>query len=178
MPAALTVLLQDGVSGLQVFHDGYWHDITPVPGAFTINIGDMTQVWSNDAYRAPVHRVLAMNWSERISIPYFYNPSYDTVVAPLSGRAALCAHSVGRIPPQTRRRRLRRLWRRGADLGLSPRPKLGLADLGAPLLQAARRSTSSKPLAMPASRCSGPTAMPSAWTNSGVMPMKPKTPFK
>ena len=81
----LTVLLQDGVSGLQVFHDGYWHDITPVPGAFTINIGDMTQVWSNDAYRAPVHRVLAMNRSERISIPYFYNPSYDTVVAPLSG---------------------------------------------------------------------------------------------
>jgi isopenicillin N synthase-like dioxygenase len=81
----LTVLLQDGVSGLQVFHDAYWHDITPVPGAFTINIGDMTQVWSNDAYRAPVHRVLAMNRSERISIPYFYNPSYDTVVAPLAG---------------------------------------------------------------------------------------------
>ena len=72
-------------AGLQVFHDGYWHDITPVPGAFTINIGDMTQVWSNDAYRAPVHRVLAMNRSERISIPYFYNPSYDTVVAPLAG---------------------------------------------------------------------------------------------
>jgi len=83
----LTVLLQDGVSGLQVFHDGYWHDITPVPGAFTINIGDMTQVWSNDAYRAPVHRVLAMNRSERISIPYFYNPSYDTLVAPLSGES-------------------------------------------------------------------------------------------
>jgi len=81
----LTVLLQDGVSGLQVFHDGYWHDITPVPGAFTINIGDMTQVWSNDAYRAPVHRVLAMNRSERISIPYFYNPAYRADIAPLVG---------------------------------------------------------------------------------------------
>ena len=82
---ALTVLLQDGIGGLQVFHAGQWHNVTAVPGAFTINIGDMTQVWSNDLYRAPVHRVLAMDRCERISIPYFYNPSYETVVAPLLG---------------------------------------------------------------------------------------------
>ncbi len=82
---ALTVLLQDGVGGLQVFRDGYWHDVHAVEGAFTINIGDMTQVWSNDAYPAPVHRVLAMDQSERISIPYFYNPSYDADIAPLRG---------------------------------------------------------------------------------------------
>ena len=82
---ALTILLQDAVSGLQVYHDGFWHDVNPLPGAFTINIGDMAQVWSNDAYRAPVHRVRAMDRSERISIPYFYNPSYDTIVAPLVG---------------------------------------------------------------------------------------------
>lgn len=81
---ALTVLLQDGIGGLQVFHEGFWHDVTAVTGAFTINIGDMTQVWSNDLYRAPVHRVLAMDRRERISIPYFYNPSYDTIVAPLT----------------------------------------------------------------------------------------------
>ena len=81
----LTVLLQDGIGGLQVFHEEHWHNVPPVPGAFTINIGDMTQVWSNDAYRAPVHRVLAMDRLERISIPYFYNPSYGTVVAPLVG---------------------------------------------------------------------------------------------
>jgi len=82
---ALTVLLQDGVSGLQVYRDGYWHNVQPVPGAFTINIGDMTQVWSNDLYRAPVHRVLAMDRSERVSVPYFYNPAYEALVAPLAG---------------------------------------------------------------------------------------------
>ena len=82
---ALTILLQDGVSGLQVYHGGYWHEVAAVRGAFTVNIGDMIQVWSNDAYRAPVHRVRAMDRSERISIPYFYNPSYDTIVAPLVG---------------------------------------------------------------------------------------------
>jgi isopenicillin N synthase-like dioxygenase len=81
----LTVLLQDGVSGLQVHHGGYWHDVEPLPDAFTINIGDMVQVWSNDRYRAPPHRVLAMDWHERISIPFFYNPSYEADIHPLVG---------------------------------------------------------------------------------------------
>ena len=82
---ALTVLLQDGVGGLQVHHDGHWHDVDPMPGAFTINIGDMVQVWSNDLYRAPPHRVLAMDRSERISIPFFYNPAYAAEIRPLIG---------------------------------------------------------------------------------------------
>jgi isopenicillin N synthase-like dioxygenase len=82
---ALTVLLQDGVSGLQVHHGGLWHDVEPMPDAFTINIGDMVQVWSNDLYRAPPHRVLAMDRQERISIPFFYNPSYEADIRPLSG---------------------------------------------------------------------------------------------
>jgi isopenicillin N synthase-like dioxygenase len=82
---ALTVLLQDGVSGLQVYRDGRWHDVEPLPGAFTINIGDMVQVWSNDLYRAPPHRVLAMTSAERISIPFFHNPAYSAEIRPLAG---------------------------------------------------------------------------------------------
>ena len=83
---ALTVLMQDNVSGLQVYHDGYWHDVDPLPGAFTINIGDMVQVWSNDRYRAPAHRVLAMDVAERTSIPFFYNPSYAADIRPLANQ--------------------------------------------------------------------------------------------
>jgi isopenicillin N synthase-like dioxygenase len=83
---ALTVLVQDGVSGLQVHHDGYWHDVEPRADAFTINIGDMVQVWSNDRYRAPPHRVLAMERAERISIPFFYNPAYSADIRPLVGK--------------------------------------------------------------------------------------------
>ena len=80
---ALTVLLQDGVSGLQVHHQGHWHDVTPLADAFTINIGDMVQVWSNDRYRAPPHRVLAMDSQERVSLPFFYNPSYAAEIKPI-----------------------------------------------------------------------------------------------
>ncbi|WP_310468604.1 2OG-Fe(II) oxygenase family protein [Sphingomonas sp.] len=81
---ALTVLLQDAVSGLQVFHDGQWHDADPLAGAFTINIGDMVQIWSNDRYRAPPHRVLAMDRDERISLPFFYNPAYTSDIRPFA----------------------------------------------------------------------------------------------
>jgi isopenicillin N synthase-like dioxygenase len=80
----LTVLLQDNVLGLQVYRDGLWHSVQPLAGAFVINIGDMVQVWSNDRYRAPVHRVLAMDRAERRSLPFFYNPAYSTMVAPLA----------------------------------------------------------------------------------------------
>lgn len=80
---ALTVLLQDDVGGLQVYRDGYWHDIPSAPGAFVINTGDMMQVWSNDIYQAAIHRVLAMVDRDRYSIPFFFNPAAKTNVSPL-----------------------------------------------------------------------------------------------
>lgn len=80
---ALTVLLQDDTGGLQVYHDGCWHDIAPVPGALVINTGDMMQVWSNDLYRAATHRVLAMHNRDRYSVPFFFNPAANSRVSPL-----------------------------------------------------------------------------------------------
>lgn len=80
---ALTVLLQDEVGGLQVYREGYWHDIPPVDGAMVINTGDMMQVWSNDVYRAAIHRVKAMEIRGRYSIPFFFNPAAGCRVKPL-----------------------------------------------------------------------------------------------
>ncbi len=80
---ALTILLQDDVGGLQVGHDDLWIDVATEPGAFVVNTGDMMQVWSNDRYRAALHRVRPMTGVERYSLPYFYNPSYDTTYSPV-----------------------------------------------------------------------------------------------
>ena len=80
---ALTILLQDDVGGLQVEASGEWVDVAPTDGALVINIGDMTQVWSNDRYRAALHRVRPMRTRARHSVPFFYNPSYATDCAPL-----------------------------------------------------------------------------------------------
>lgn len=82
---ALTVLLQDNQSGLQVLHDERWHLVQPRDGALVVNIGDIVQVWSNDRYCAPLHRVLANASAPRYSAPFFYNPSYATQYAPLPG---------------------------------------------------------------------------------------------
>ena len=80
---ALTVLLQDDVGGLQVETDHGWIDVTPLDGALVINVGDMMQIWSNDRYRAALHRVRPVIDRPRYSIPFFFNPAYHTGVAPL-----------------------------------------------------------------------------------------------
>ena len=80
---AITVLLQDGLAGLQVLRDDTWVDVTPVADTLTINIGDMLQVWSNEQYRAPLHRVRASNEIARHSAAYFCNPDYTAIVEPL-----------------------------------------------------------------------------------------------
>ena len=60
-----------------------WRCSRTAPGALIINIGDMVQVWSNDAYVAPLHRVQAMESHDRLSLAFFFNPAYSAVVAPL-----------------------------------------------------------------------------------------------
>jgi hypothetical protein len=62
-PSFFTVLLQDGVGGLQVLlRDGGWVDVPAVPGALVVNIGDYLQLISNDRFRSVDHRVLSRAW--------------------------------------------------------------------------------------------------------------------
>ena len=83
----LTVLQQDpSCHSLQVrdrADAGNWVTVAPVAGAFTINTGDMAQIWSNNRYFAPEHRVLTNPTKPRYSAPFFFNPAYTAAVAPL-----------------------------------------------------------------------------------------------
>lgn len=45
----------------------------------------MMEVFSNGKYKAPVHRVLSNNNSDRLSIPFFMSPSYSCIIRPLKG---------------------------------------------------------------------------------------------
>jgi isopenicillin N synthase-like dioxygenase len=81
---ALTVLMQDEQPGLEVLRDGRWHLVESRRDALVVNIGDIVQVWSNDQYKAALHRVVVANPTlERYSIPFFLNPSYETTYEPL-----------------------------------------------------------------------------------------------
>lgn len=83
----LTVLLQDNVGGLQVFHEQYWIDVTPVPGALVINIGDFLQLITNDKFISAEHRVIANGSSEpRTSVAIVFSTfmrAYSRVYGPI-----------------------------------------------------------------------------------------------
>ncbi|XP_061373417.1 jasmonate-induced oxygenase 2-like [Gastrolobium bilobum] len=82
---ALTILAQDEVGGLEVKRkaDQEWVRVKPTPDAYIINVGDIIQVWSNDAYESVEHRAMVNSEKERFSIPFFFNPAHDTEVKPL-----------------------------------------------------------------------------------------------
>lgn len=79
---AVTVLLQDEVSGLQVRHNNTWTTIANENDSLIINVGDLVQVWSNDRYKAPLHRVLANRHQDRFSAAFFMNPDFSTNCIP------------------------------------------------------------------------------------------------
>jgi len=82
-PGALTLLLQDAQRGLEVFHDGHWFVVEPQPDMLVVNIGDIAQVWSNDRYRAPLHRAFVNPTADRYSVAFFLCPNHATNYAPL-----------------------------------------------------------------------------------------------
>lgn len=78
----LTLLATDGSSGLEVrMPDNGWQPVSADPGTFIINFGEMLEFWTAGQVKATPHRVIG-GARERISVPLFFNPSYDTNVAP------------------------------------------------------------------------------------------------
>ncbi|KAI4317993.1 hypothetical protein L6164_025809 [Bauhinia variegata] len=72
----ITVLLQDHIGGLQVLHQNEWVDVSPVPGALVVNIGDLLQLITNDRFKSVEHRVLANKQGPRVSVASFFSTSF------------------------------------------------------------------------------------------------------
>ena len=73
-----TVLYQDRKGGLQVQNrrNKKWYDVPFNKNALVVNTGLALQYLTNGKYKATNHRVL-WNKSKRLSIPFFFEPSFD-----------------------------------------------------------------------------------------------------
>ncbi|HET7387146.1 MAG TPA: 2-oxoglutarate and iron-dependent oxygenase domain-containing protein [Nocardioidaceae bacterium] len=84
----VTVLWADDAPGLQVLGtDNLWHDVSPLPGALLVNLGDLTARWTNERWMSTMHRVKPpiVNGTirRRRSAAYFRDGNTDAVVSTL-----------------------------------------------------------------------------------------------
>ena len=77
----LTLLFTDATPGLEVeLPSKKWEKVTANKDEIIVNFGDMLEIWSNKQIKATPHRVIGSE-NERFSIPFFFNPQYDTIIS-------------------------------------------------------------------------------------------------
>ena len=76
--SVFTIVYQDKKGGLQVQNrkNKKWHNVPFNKDALVVNTGLALQYLSKGKFKATNHRVL-WNKSKRMSIPFFFEPSYD-----------------------------------------------------------------------------------------------------
>lgn len=76
----LTILKQDDVGGLSIKKDGQWLPAPPIANSFVCNIGDMLERMTHGRYRSTPHRVRNVSGRSRLSLPFFFDPGWDSTV--------------------------------------------------------------------------------------------------
>jgi isopenicillin N synthase-like dioxygenase len=76
----LTLLGQDSSGGLQVQTPDGWVEAPPRPGSIVCNLGDMLERLTGGRYRSTPHRVSNTGSGDRLSFPFFLDPSWDATV--------------------------------------------------------------------------------------------------
>ena len=81
----LTLILQDGTPGLQVYTaGGEWIDVPETgPDCLICNLGEQAEILSGGYLLATPHRVQRPKRQRRTSVPFFYNPALSAIVQPL-----------------------------------------------------------------------------------------------
>ena len=93
----LTLLRQDESGGLQVkSRTSSWIEAPPIKNTFVVNIGDMLEVWTHGIYKATPHRVKNQGKTDRISLPFFFDPGWTSKLQPID-RNLLPAELLSRV---------------------------------------------------------------------------------
>jgi isopenicillin N synthase-like dioxygenase len=80
----LWTLLQTDALGLQVKHPSFgWSDVPLVEDGFICTVGDVLDRLTAGHFKSRPHRVVNNSKADRISIPYFFDPSWNAPMKPL-----------------------------------------------------------------------------------------------
>lgn len=91
----LTLLRQDDVSGLEIWHRERWLPAPPISDSFVCNVGDMLERLTAGRYVSALHRVRNVTSQNRISMPLFLDPSFDAELEPIFSPPQRAAGHVG-----------------------------------------------------------------------------------
>ncbi|XP_069142822.1 protein DOWNY MILDEW RESISTANCE 6-like [Solanum lycopersicum] len=80
----LTILMDNGIHGLQIKHNHIWYSVPSIPGTFIVNLGDYLEVLSNGKYKSVEHRAVVNAEAARISIAVGHGPEMNAIVQPAS----------------------------------------------------------------------------------------------
>ncbi|MFS7979304.1 putative flavonol synthase [Helianthus anomalus] len=79
----LTLLINNGVGGLQIKHKGKWVNVNnDLPNSFLVNTADQLEIFSNGKFKSVEHRAIVNNAVTRLSVVVANGPSLDAVVEP------------------------------------------------------------------------------------------------
>ncbi|KAH0744822.1 hypothetical protein KY290_032815 [Solanum tuberosum] len=80
----LTIVMDNGIPGLQIKRNQTWYSVPSIPGTFVVNLGDFLEVLSNGKYKSVEHRAIVSAEAVRISIAVGHGPEMDAIVQPAS----------------------------------------------------------------------------------------------
>ena len=69
--------------GLEVRTTTGWEAVPPIDDGFVVNLGDMLERMTDGRYRSTPHRVRHTGAGDRVSLAFFFDPSWDAEVVPL-----------------------------------------------------------------------------------------------
>ncbi|CAL1359384.1 unnamed protein product [Linum trigynum] len=81
----ITLLHQSSnATGLQISGDGgnLWIPVNPIPGALTVNVGDLMHIATNGRFKTALHRAVVNMTRHRVSMAYFYGTPQEVKISP------------------------------------------------------------------------------------------------
>ncbi|XP_027366156.1 flavanone 3-dioxygenase 2-like [Abrus precatorius] len=78
----MNFLMENGIGGLQIKHDGKWVNVNPPPNSLAVILGDQLEIVTNGKYPSVIHRAILNNTNNRVSVVLANGPALEKEIGP------------------------------------------------------------------------------------------------